>query len=82
MHAARSEFRPYIFGEDELSRVIDVIDNLPNARRTNNHQLVYPVITRILIGTGMRIGEVLSLDRGTVDVTNKKFCRGIPKPWT
>ena len=70
MHAVRSEFRPYIFSEDELSRVIDVADNLPNAKRTNNHQLVYPVITRILTGTGMRIGEVLSLDRGAVDVVN------------
>lgn len=70
MRAVRSEFRPYIFSESELSRIIDVADNLPYARRTNNHRLVYPVITRILIGTGMRIGEALSLDRGSVDAIN------------
>ena len=70
MQTARSGFRPYIFSEEELSKVADAADHLPSARRTNNHQLIYPVIIRILIGTGMRIGEVLSLKRKDVDVEN------------
>lgn len=70
IQTARSEFRPHIFSEDEISKILYVADHLPSARRTNNHQLIYPVIIRILIGTGMRIGEVLSLKREDVDVEN------------
>ena len=70
MQTVRSEFRPYIFSEEELSKIIKAADRLPAARRTNNHQLIYPVIIRILIGTGMRIGEVLSLKRKDVDIEN------------
>ena len=40
------------------------------ARRSNNHLQIYPVLVRLLIGTGMRIGEVLALNRGDVDVSN------------
>lgn len=67
MRTIRSEFRPYIFSDDELIRIIAAADSLPPARRTNAHQRVYPVLVRILICTGMRIGEVLSLTRGDVD---------------
>ena len=70
MRTVRSEFRPYIFSEEELLKVVKAADHLPPARRTKEHQLIYPVIVRILIGTGMRIGEVLSLKRKDVDISN------------
>lgn len=67
MRAARSAFRPYIFSDDELHRLANAADTLPAAKRSNAHQQVYPVLVRLLIGTGMRIGEVLALNRADVD---------------
>ena len=70
MRAARSEFRPYIFSDNELHRLVNAADALPPARRSSVHQQVYPVLVRLLIGTGMRIGEVLALTRADVDPSN------------
>ncbi len=70
MQAARCEFRPYIFSEGELRRLASAADTLLPARRSSTHQQVYPVLVRMLIGTGMRIGEVLALTRGDVDTSN------------
>lgn len=70
MRAARSEFRPYIFSDNELHRLASTADTLPPARRSSVHQQVYPVLVRLLIGTGMRIGEVLALTRADVDPSN------------
>ena len=70
MQSVECEFRPYIFSDDELQRLVKAADSLPSARRSNTHQKVYPVLVRILIGTGMRIGEVLALTRADVDPSN------------
>ena len=70
MRAARSEFRPYIFSDNELHRLASAADALPPARRSSVHQQVYPVLVRLLIGTGMRIGEILALTRADVDPSN------------
>lgn len=70
MRAVRSEFRPYIFSDDELYRLVKAADTLPAARRSSAHQRVYPVLVRLLIGTGMRIGEVLALTRANVYLSN------------
>ena len=70
MRAARSEFRPYIFSDNELHPLASAADALPPARRSSVHQQVYPVLVRLLIGTGMRIGEVLALTRADVDPSN------------
>lgn len=64
----RGKFRPYIFTEDELERIVHAADHLPYGRRSHGHVRVYPVISRILIGTGMRIGEVISLKASDVEV--------------
>ena len=70
MRAVRSEFRPYIFSDAELYRLARAADTLPKARRSSTHQRIYPVLVRLLIGTGMRIGEVLALTRADVDPSN------------
>ena len=70
MRSIKSEFRPYIFSDDELHRLAVTADMLSPARRSNAHQQVYPVLVRILMGTGMRIGEVLALTRADVDSEN------------
>lgn len=51
------EFRPYIFSDEELHRLVVVADSLSPSYRTKSHQQIYPVLVRMLIGTGMRIGE-------------------------
>ena len=70
MQAARSKFRPYIFSDDELNRLVVAADTLPPGRRSSAHQQIYPVLVRMLIGTGMRIGEALALTRADVDPSN------------
>ncbi|MGD0005942.1 MAG: tyrosine-type recombinase/integrase [Anaerolineaceae bacterium] len=64
-------FRPYIFSAKELIKITEVSDHLKPGGRSNNYHMVYPVLVRILIGTGMRIGEVLSLRIKDVDATNR-----------
>ena len=70
IRSVNCEFRPYIFSDKELQRLVCAADSLPEAKRTNAHQQIYPVLVRILIGTGMRIGEVLALNRSDVDCSN------------
>lgn len=70
MKKAYIRFRPYIFTEDELASITSAADNLEPSHRTQIHRQVYPVIIRILIGTGMRIGEVLSLKVKDIDITH------------
>lgn len=64
-------FKPYIFSLDELFRITEASDHLKPGSRSNNCQKIYPVLVRILIGTGMRIGEVLSLKIKDVDAINR-----------
>ena len=66
----RIKFRPYIFTEDELNRIVYCADHLSPGRHSNEHVKVYPVIIRILIGTGMRIGEVIALRVSDIDTGN------------
>ena len=70
MKITRCEFRPYIFSDGELQRLVVVADSLSPSYRTKSHQQIYPVLVRMLIGTGMRIGEVLALKREDVDPIN------------
>ncbi|MBC3901691.1 MAG: tyrosine-type recombinase/integrase [Acetobacterium sp.] len=64
----RPQFRPYIFSTEEISKLLHVADHLTESRRCNNHLRVYPIMLRILIGTGMRIGEVLQMTNDDVDI--------------
>ncbi|KGP75194.1 integrase [Desulfosporosinus sp. Tol-M] len=64
-------FKPYIFSAEELSKITEASDHLKPSRRSSNYLTAYPVLLRILIGTGMRIGEVLSLRIKDVDTINQ-----------
>lgn len=64
-------FKPYIFSAEELFKITEASDHLLSGGRSSNCHTVYPVLVRILIGTGMRIGEVLSLRIKDVDATNR-----------
>lgn len=67
----KNTFHPYIFSEDELAKLVEAADHYGE----NNSYLhkkfeifPYPFIIRILIGTGMRISEVLALNVNDLDL--------------
>jgi integrase/recombinase XerD len=51
---------PYIFTEEEMTRIFCTIDSWEDSFYTNRN-LVDPVLFRLLYGTGMRLSEVLNL---------------------
>jgi integrase len=57
------DYVPYIFSEDELSRIIAVADNLPIPPYISGIQSAaqVPFLIRLLFGCGLRLGEALSL---------------------
>jgi integrase len=66
----RCRFRPYIFNDDEINRIISAADNLRKWQHRERRSEIYPIIMRILIGTGMRISEVLILRHSDIDPDN------------
>ncbi len=65
-----SEFRPYIFSDREIENLLNVADNLKDWNHAQRRHDIYPIVLRLLIGTGMRISEVLNLKPIDVDVEN------------
>lgn len=75
----RSFYVPYIFTLDELRRLITACDSMTYSHAWFNAPLVFPVILRVLIGCGTRIGETLSMriedvdsERGIITILNGK----------
>jgi len=64
-----SDFTPYVFTADEMTRIFEVADDLiltsPNSRRAAE----FPVLLRILYGCGFRLGEALSLTWDDIDLS-------------
>lgn len=56
-----SVFQPYIFSNEEIKELLRITDNLEVSRRDGHNTKIYPIVIRILIGTGLRIGELLAL---------------------
>lgn len=71
------EFVPYIFTEEEVSRLFRVIDDYADSPSLDGQyypqRKKYSVIFRILYSTGMRIGEVLNLKVKDIDFKNQTF---------
>ena len=63
-----SPFVPHIFGHDEIRRLLEAADTIPADRRSPLRHRVLPAIFRVLYGCGPRIGEVVSLRVGEVDL--------------
>jgi len=56
---------PYIYSDDEIGRLIKVAGQLPST--TGLRSQTYATLLGLLAVTGMRIGEVVGLDRDDVD---------------
>lgn len=70
-------FVPHIYTDDELRRLFTAMDKYAETMSLNEQiypqRKKYPLIFRILYSTGMRIGEVLSLQVKDVDLDQRTF---------
>jgi integrase/recombinase XerD len=65
----RSEFKPYVFSEDEMGRIFEAADDLMLASRNSRIAAEFPVLLRILYGCGLRLGEALALAWDDIDLS-------------
>jgi integrase len=65
----RSEYKPYVFTHNEMSRIIAAADSIKQHTRYNCAE-VYPILFRVLYGCGLRISEALNLRVSDIDVEN------------
>lgn len=64
----KSDFVPYIYSKDEMSKLFAMADNwLDRDLRPDSIALVMPVLLRLLYSTAMRIGEALSIRNKDLD---------------
>ncbi|MBA7529252.1 Tyrosine recombinase XerC [subsurface metagenome] len=66
----KSTFTPYIYSKEEMILIFNAADTLVLPRRIMNSMIfVVPALLRLLYGTGLRIGEALSLQNKDVNLT-------------
>jgi integrase/recombinase XerD len=87
----RSDFRPYIFSDSEISAIITAADCLKPMRRYPKYHFIYPALLRLLYGCGLRISEArflktqqVDLDQGVIYIDNSKnnTSRYVPMSWS
>jgi integrase/recombinase XerD len=77
LRVQRKQFHSFIFTDEELRKLTNAADNFAtNSSRLKRclSILPHPFIVRMLIGTGMRIGEILALNVEDID-TEKRVVR-------
>jgi integrase len=63
-----SNYVPYIFSNDELSRLFYAIDNRPNIVRGLKNWYIMPMLFQTLYACGLRVSEVVNLRKCDVDL--------------
>ena len=58
-----STYKPYIFSKEELGLILSHVDIQCMEGVSPNASLVYPVLFRLLIGSGLRISEALAINK-------------------
>ncbi|UNC92135.1 tyrosine-type recombinase/integrase [Candidatus Contubernalis alkaliaceticus] len=66
----RDGFVPYIFTHDEIDRLAEVVDLIPESKRYPQYHIIYPMLFRMLYGCGLRINEALGLTVDQIDVNS------------
>jgi len=65
----KSTFTPYIFSKEEMTAIFNAADALVTPRRIMNSIIfIVPSLLRLLYGTGLRVGEALSLQNKDVNL--------------
>ncbi len=65
----RYSYVPYIFTEEEMSKIFIVCDNYKISTISPNRHLVLQLLIRILYGCGLRISEALKLKQSNVNLS-------------
>lgn len=68
---SQSEFVPYIFTFDEVTRILKISDAQPVPACGSQFHIIFPAILRVLYGTGLRISEALHLKNEDVDLERR-----------
>lgn len=63
-----TDFVPYIFTNDELSKIISYFENMKPSRQYPNAHIVFPLLFKTLICCGLRAGEAAKLKVKDVDI--------------
>ena len=79
-NSRNKNFIPYIFSRNEIEKIFNTVDNLPNSlhNRYNSHE-VYPVLFRVLYGCGLRISETLHIKIKNIDTLTGKIIIDVAK---
>lgn len=64
----RGDYVPYIFTKQEIGSLLCAVDQIPGHALSPRRHILAPLIFRLLVCTGMRIREVISLWRNDVDL--------------
>lgn len=68
------EYLPYIFSDGELGRILKAVDNWAFECDSFHARMEFPLVIRLLIGSGLRISETLSIEKDHLDLkTNTLF---------
>jgi len=66
----QSSFTPYIYSKKEITAIFNAADALLISRRNMNTMIfIVPTLLRVLYGTGIRIGEALSLKNKDINLS-------------
>lgn len=65
-----STHTPYIFTENEMRQIFQVIDSLKPCDSVPCRHLVMPLLFRVLYGCGLRVSEAINLRPADVDLDN------------
>lgn len=66
-------FTPYIYSEAQLKAILQFVDNLivPSSTEKSSRTFVFPSLIRLLISTGVRVGEATNLKVDNINFNEK-----------
>lgn len=70
MPKPKNNFTPYIFTENQLSKIFQAADKVPFSSVSPFRHLTIPLIFRLIYGCGLRLSEATGLRIGEVDIEN------------